>query len=150
MGFGIIPFDVHIDNKLNRFFGVTFCPLFTIFALWLMIDLINTKQIEVYRDRVVKRVTIPFPMQRDKAVYYKRAKYAMNWMGMVITEAKSIFLSITIFAFSKGFSIYTTRLKGKDEARFAKFLAQVSGRNEGEFLYKPTFTCDSLQKLIKE
>ncbi len=149
MGLGIIPLG-SVDNLFNRFLCVTLGPLGTIISLWKIIDLTNTKQIEVYRDRITKRVKIPFPMQRDKSVYYKGAKYQIGNMGMLITEAKNIPFSIGYLGYSKGFYIYTTRFKGKDNVRFAKFLAQVSGRNEGEFLILPTFSSTFFHKLIKE
>ncbi|AEE13728.1 hypothetical protein Thena_0076 [Thermodesulfobium narugense DSM 14796] len=147
-------FDVHLKSGFQRFMFATVGPLATFYALWVMIDLVNTKQIEVYRDRVVKRVKIQFLTQKDKAVYYRRAKYAMNWMGMLITEAKGILLDIMyligFLGYNKGFIVYTSRFKSKDEARFIKFLAQISGRNEGTFC-RPVGYCDLfLQKFIKE
>ncbi|AWB09462.1 hypothetical protein TDSAC_0072 [Thermodesulfobium acidiphilum] len=145
-GFGIVPLG-GMDDNLYRFLCVTFAPFATIFALWEIIDLVNTKQIEVYRDRVVKRVTIPFPMQRDKTVYYKEGRYRMNSMGMYITEAKGISAYIRGF---KGFYIYTSRFKGKDETRFIKFLAQVSGRDEGIFCRPLSHIELFYQKFMKE
>ncbi|HEM56399.1 MAG TPA: hypothetical protein ENO30_06550 [Thermodesulfobium narugense] len=89
---------------------------------------------------------VPFPMQRDKTVYYKEARYRMNSMGMYITEAKGISVYISF----KGFTIYTSRFKGKDETRFIKFLAQVSGRDEGIFCRPLSHIELFYQKFMKE
>ncbi|AEE13725.1 hypothetical protein Thena_0073 [Thermodesulfobium narugense DSM 14796] len=141
--FGIISAG-HFENGFKHFSFAIICFLATIFVFGAIIDLLNTKQIEVYRDRVVKRVKIPFPMQRDKVIYYKRASFLLASMGISFSEAKTFFCWP-----NKNLIIETSRFKKEDEARFIKFLAQISGRNENEFL-RPFETDGTSQKLIKE
>ena len=115
--------------------------LFSIGCLWIIVDLLNTKQIEVYRDRIVKRVRITFPTQRDKTVYFVEARYELLWVGILLSKTRWI-------AQRKGFILYTTRLKKEDQIRLAEFLAKVSGRPKEVFLYRPAISNFSFEKLI--
>ena len=108
-------------------------------GIWLMIDVINTKQIEVYRDRIVKRVRIPFPTQRNRVIYYDRVvDGGVSWIGIIFKER-----------WRWGLWVYTFRLKKEDEMRFYEFLSQISGRPKEFFMYRPIYTC-GFKKLIKE
>ncbi len=128
-------------STFDRYFVGYGAPIFGILVIWLILDLLNTKQIEVYRDRIVKRVRVSFLTQRDKVMYLDKVGYNLMWLGILLSETRHI-------ALRKGALIYTSRLKKEDEIRLAEFLAEVSGRKKDEFLYRPIFGL-SFKKLIK-
>ena len=108
--------------------------IFGVLVIWLILDLLNTKQIEVYRDRIVKRVRIDIPFFREKAIYFQDLYFMPQWWGLFL--AKKIG-----WCYTRGprFFLYTSRLSKDDERKLAEFLAKVSNRDPKEFLNRPIF-----------
>ncbi len=134
-----------VAGSLYEYYFMKYGGLFfTIFAIWLIIDLLNTKQIEVYMDRIVRRVWIDVPFLREKTFYFKEIYFMPIWSGLFIARKIGWF-------YTKGprFFFHTSRLKREDEIRLAEFLSQISGKNKDIFLYRPIFGSKSY-KLIEE
>ncbi len=136
--------DEVAERSLYDYYSMKYGGLFfTIFGIWLIIDLLNTKQIEVYMDRIVRRVWIDVPFLREKTIYFKELYFEPMWSGLTIARKKVLFRPM-----GGGFFFHTSRLKREDEIRLAEFLSQISGKNKDIFLYRPIF--GKWYKLIEE
>lgn len=129
----------------DRYFVPYGLIILGLMGIWLVVDLLNTKQIEVYRDRIVRRARISFFTQTDKVVHFSKARYQFLWLGILLSEVR--FLT---YLTKRGTILYTSRLKKEDEIRLAEFLSQISGRNKEVFLYRPKYGTLFFEKLIKE
>ena len=129
-------------STFDRYFVGYGAPIFGILVIWLILDLLNTKQIEVYKDRIVKRVRIDIPFFREKIIYFQDLYFMPQWWGLLL--AKKIG-----WCYTRGprFFLYTSRLSKNDERKLADFLAKVSNRDPQEFLKRPIFGVH--KKLIK-
>ncbi len=118
------------DYYLIKYIGL----ICSIGAIWLILDLLNTKQIEVYKDRIVKRVRIDIPFFREKIIYFQDLYFMPQWWGLFL--AKKIG-----WCYTRGprFFLYTSRLSKDDERKLAEFLAKISNRDPQEFLKRPIF-----------
>ncbi len=135
-----------VAGSLYEYYFMKYGGLFfTIFAIWLIIDLLNTKQIEVYMDRIVRKVWIDVPFLREKTFYFKEIYFAPDWSGLFMCTARKI----GWFYIGPRLFFHTSRLKREDEIRLAEFLSQISGKNKDIFLYRPIFF-GKCYKLIEE
>jgi hypothetical protein len=126
-------------STFDRYFVPYGLIILGLMGIWLVVDLLNTKQIEVYNDRIVKRVRISFLTQRNRVIYYDRiVDGGIWWIGIIFKER-----------WRWGLWVYTSRLKKEDEMRFYEFLSQISGRPKEFFMYRPIYM-RGFKKLIKE
>ncbi len=116
-----------IDKSLLLFF--------IIFEIWFTLDLLNTKHIEVYMDRIVRRVWINVPFLREKTFYFKEIYFMLNWSGLFIARKIGLF-------YTKGPRLFLHMIlfKREDAIRLAEFFSRISGKSKDLFLYRPFYS----------
>ena len=117
------------DYYLIKYVGL----ICSIGAIWLILDLLNTRQIEVYKDRIVKIkrfFILPFLGKRE-----------VKLEGQIFIMRNSFGISFSnsnMFSFpSLGCGILTSRLEKEEEMKFAEFLSKITGESINYFLYRP-------------
>ena len=120
-------------STFDRYFVGYGAPILGILVIWLILDLLNTKQIEVYKDRIVKIkrfFILPFLGKRE-----------VKLEGQIFIMRNSFGISFSnsnMFSFpSLGCGILTSRLEKEEEMKFAEFLSKITGESINYFLYRP-------------
>ena len=119
------------DSIYEYWLTKVFTFIFTLAALWITIDALNTDRIELYEDRIVKVRKIELPFFRSRSMKYENAVFRKMPDGILLAEIKKQFF---IFNFKKRLILLQTDLfSGEDREKFAGFLSRVSGWPESEF-----------------
>ena len=131
------------DSIYEYWLTKVFVFIFTLAALWYVIDPLNTDRIEVYEDRIVKVRKFELPFFRSKSIKYEKAVFCKMYSGIHLADIKR-----RLFIFNRNLLIlHTDILSKEDREKFAKFLSRISGWPENEF--QSSYMVGRQKKLVK-
>ncbi|SHK49869.1 hypothetical protein [Thermocrinis minervae] len=131
----------HSKNLFDYYFVKYFGSVWIIIiGSYLVIDLVNTDRIELYKNKIVKIYRIPLFSDKKEIYLNNDTHIFMTWSSIRLYDKKPTItnriISFLFIFFSNAFFIHINRFNKKDQERFADFLSEISGRPKEYFLYR--------------
>jgi len=123
-----------VEFSLRAFF-----LLVGLVILWYVVGILNSRGIEVYRDRIVERMRWNFLLWRDRTVRFENALCTVLEWGYYL-RGIPVRTHLLILRDGRGsVRLDLTMLKGEDKERFAEFFSSLSGKDKELFLGTGSF-----------